>query len=347
MGVRNAAPRCPPMPNPRDIFYRTIATSEWGGFVPAPEAGRNFYRCSGFWPALASRPRGPPLSPAPLRIQRAGQVGPRRRVGFHQKKCHGLLELFPRIGLGEKLAGLDEHGLHPVVDGQTRGVKDGQQGTPFPGVLGRAQPGLQIVPQVDIHEQDIDELFRVVQQRLATVDSGGRDDRMTRVAEDRFRQDANLLIILNDKNRCHDRPPRLRQHPLYAYRRTLDHTSCDAAPCKTSLRRSSLRRLHGGSPSAAVTILRPLPAQSRLMPMSLTMRPYFSSSRRIRLEKPAGARMSGPGRPDTLSFSAKSACARILWSSARSRATTGAGVPAGANRPDPKTNPNPGKEPPQ
>jgi hypothetical protein len=38
---------------------------------------------------------------------------------------------------------------------------------------------------------------------------------MSRVPEDRFRQHANLLVILNKKNRCHDRPPRW-PIPLYA-----------------------------------------------------------------------------------------------------------------------------------
>ena len=88
-------------------------------------------------------------------------------------------------------------------------------GTPFPGVLGRPQSGLRIVPQSDVDEQDIDGLFPV-QQRLAAVDPCGRDNHMTRVPQNRFRQDANLFIILNKKNRCHASPPRFPANPPYA-----------------------------------------------------------------------------------------------------------------------------------
>src|SRR5712671_388385 len=149
MGVRNAAPRCPRSRIP-GTYYRTIATAEWGGFLPDRRPAMIFTAVRAF--RRRSRPRGPPLSAGLWRTQRTGQVGPRGRVGIHQKKCDGLLELLRRVGLGKKLAWLDEQGLHPVVDGRARGVKDGQMGTPFPGVLSRLQSGLGIIPECDVDE---------------------------------------------------------------------------------------------------------------------------------------------------------------------------------------------------
>ena len=67
------------------------------------------------------------------------------------------------------------------------------------------QPGFRVVREVDVGEDELDRRLGP-HQRQSLVDVRGRERLMPAVAQDRFRQHANLFFVLDHENDGHRNP---------------------------------------------------------------------------------------------------------------------------------------------